>query len=256
MSKTNSINMVFLLLVLCFSLLLSGCIKLSTVHKQQADGSAVITETVDMNDLFVMAASYGSSYSTSQYGDAYFKELCQNASNENPGLKCSYSLPGTLILEKTYKKEDAYYKFETQDNLFSKKYKLTIERIPLLFATTSSSMDSSSSSSSYYMKQYGFENGVLKLNDSTSIPFAASYKLFNLKYEYSVTMPGTILKAEYAKNSSGSTATYNIVEMMENKRPIVIESEEMNWLVVGMLVFVVAVLVGLLAYVIFSAVKR
>ena len=69
-------------------------------------------------------------------------------------------------------------------------------------------------------------------------------------------MPGTILKAEYAKNSSGSTATYNIVEMMENKRPIVIESEEMNWLVVGMLVFVVAVLVGLLAYVIFSAVKR
>lgn len=241
------INRIFLIIAICLSLFFSGCISFTTTHKQFSDGSSKVVQDMDMSSLFSLTESYSSSTNSV----SLLSETCYNVSKSNPDIKCNYSNSGVITLTKTFKPKEAFYTFETKDDFLVKKYRLTIDQLPDLGEDTSN-VDSSTSQ---YLSQYT-SNGKVTLNGSGSKMTASVLKVAGVEYEYRVSMPGDITKAKNAKKFDKSIAVFDVIELMEDGKPIVVESEEINWLVVAFLAFMGFVLLAAIALIIVLGLRR
>ena len=224
-----------LLILIVGFLLFFGCISSEIKHKQLIDGSAELSQTLDMSVLLTL---YSSSYGGSTLID---EQTACKSYKEN--LDCKYD-NGVLKLSKKYGASEAFYTFETKDELYSKKYRLTVDEIDNFFkyASTGSGYYDSYSSYSYLYKN-------IKLSDPDSeLTGKALGTLIN--YTYIIEMPGQIVSAEGAIKVEGNTATFDLVKQLKEKKPILVISEifDSNLFIMGAVVF--ALLIAVAAFLI------
>jgi hypothetical protein len=238
----------YIVLSLVLGLILFGCISTEVEHKQYADGSADISQITDIS-LFDSEYSYYSSYISEA-----FDELCDSYSSE---VDCEED-GGVVTLSKKFSSSEAFYTFEVKDELLFKKYRLTVDELPD-FNQYASDTDffgdsyTSSYSSPYEPSSGGYydylDSDTIKLSDAKAKAMGKLMESMGMDYTYSVEMPGTIVEAEGAVEFDENTAEFDIVEMLQDRKQIVVVSEEPNWLVILFLVALVAF--GILIAVIF-----
>jgi len=254
-----------LLSVLVISLVLTGCISSEVRHRQYADGSADITQTTDLS-AFASAgndSSYGSALG-SAYGSALSNSLSAVCDQYESGVSCSED-GGVILLSRHIKPADAYYRFETKDDIFVKRHRLTVETIASIGKAASSNSDENYSDSSIYTSPYSSPSGSLgsygdlASEDGLSLTgpkaklLGATLEQMGFEYLYIVDMPGAIVDAPGAESFNESEARFDVVQMMQERKPIVVESEEMNWPliivfgVIGFLALVLSALAALMA---------
>jgi hypothetical protein len=228
------------LLVLALGVVLCGCLSVETTHKQNTDGSAEITQVTDLSILKASGSTYGMGDSLDNICDAYVGVVCMEED-------------GIVTIKKTFKPSDAFYKFEVKDDIFFKKYRLTIERMPSFADNLNKDSDifgSTSTGTSYYGDSYdspyGSDSGSTygdygstfsnyldtdketKFTDPSSKASAAILRQAKVESTYIVKMPGSVTSAEESTEINGSSATFDVVTMMEKRKPIVVVSEEAN----------------------------
>ncbi|HSB47377.1 MAG TPA: hypothetical protein VLD37_05155 [Candidatus Bilamarchaeum sp.] len=225
-------------LVLALGLMLSGCLSVETTHKQNADGSAEITQVTDLSILLASGSAYGGSDTLENICGAYVGVVCMEED-------------GIVTIKKTFKPSDAFYTFETKDDIFFKRYRLTIDRMPDFTENLDKSSEIFGGSSSgsyddyygdYYDTPYGsssegsygntfgnyLDNEETKFTDTSAKASAAILRQAKVESAYTVVMPGSITSAEDALETNGSSATFDVVTMMEKRKAIVVTSEEAN----------------------------
>lgn len=218
---------------LIISAMLAGCISTETMHEQHADGSADLTQTTDMSALSSLGGS-GSAYS-SYYSDALSQSLATVCDKYEEGVSCSEE-GGSVTLKKHFKPSEAFYKFEVRDEIFVKKYRLTVDRIESLGDYSSSSLGSNYTDSEYTspygtsLGSYGdlSANETVTLSSSSSKLIGNLLKQMNMEYTYIVRMPGKISEAQGAMAQNESEAKFDLIQQMQNRKPIVVVSEEVN----------------------------
>jgi len=246
------------LLALAFSALLFGCISSETVHVQNADGSADITQTTDMSAL---TSLYGDS-STSYYSTAITDAMGKVCEGYDDDVTCSEA-DGVVTLKKHFKPKEAFYKFETKDDIIFRKYRLTVDRIEPMGGNTTSMLGSGGTDStsddyySDYTSPYGSSLGgygdlgseeSITLSSARAKAMGAMLESMKMEYKYIVRMPGKISSAPGAVSMNDSEARFDLIERMKGREPIVVESEEVNWpllVILGIIGFMVLVLVVL-----------
>ncbi len=251
----------YIIAILLFAALLAGCISTDVQHVQHADGSADISQSTDLSILesaYGSGSTYGSTLSTA------FSEMCSGYGTK---VQCEVK-DGTLTLAKTYTPDDSFYKFEVQDQLLVKRYRLTVDELPDFgsFANSTSpsifgdeydtgtpysdsAIDSYSDSyggGSYgmYGEYFGSAEEGLRLTSAKGKSTGTLLKQVGMEYTYTVRMPGKITEAEGAVELNDSQATFDVIQQLQDRKPIVVVSEEINWLVVGIvgIIIVFAVL--------------
>jgi len=219
-------------------LLFLGCISVTTTHVQHADGSADITQETDMSVL----TSYAESYNEYEANVSGIEGQCDEIREMDPEILCSYE-DGVITVSKHYTPENSFYKFEVKNEFFTKKYRLTVNQMPQM----------SPDSYSYNYPNSGYDSGYSggKFNDSNaSVSSVKMLENTGVEITYIVEMPGEIIKAEQAEKISGNTAEFNIFDAMINKKPIVVESEEVNILGVGFVASAILLMVIILFFVV------
>lgn len=207
-----------------FIIFLFGCIQVEYNHTQFSDGSAVVSYKTDMSSLFSLLESYGGSYGSSTSSLSKLNELCSSYNLEN-GATCEQE-SGIITLSKRYSTEDAFYKFEVKDEFFVKKYRLSIDELPTIIQNYSLDSLYGSSGSSYNSDYYkGLFGSDYQLSSKKSSASASLLKVYGVTSNYTVTMPGTVTKAELGK-IDGSKVTFDVFELMQKGKPIIVESEE------------------------------
>jgi len=225
-----------------------GCISIETTHIQYTDGSADVTQEMDMGAL----TSYAESYSDSLYGDyggqtesidEEMEAACDEIIEYYPDVKCEY-INGKLTVSKHYTPENSFYKFEVKEDILFTKYRLTVDQMPTM-ALSSQSLSSSS----------GFDYGLSetepeKFSETSSVAAVKMLQSYGMESTYVVKMPGSIVKADGAIEFDENSAEFDVLEMMIEKEPIVVESEKIN--LTGFMIIIVGILV-LVALLIFVA---
>jgi hypothetical protein len=242
------INRTFLVFALFAALLFSGCITITDTHRQLANGSAVVTQELNMSSLMALSASYGSSYSQADI-DAAFALACANITKQHPEVKCTPGSGGVISLQRTYGPSNAFYKFETKDDIIMTEYRLTVDDLPQMY--DASSLGSSASSMSQYSD---YTSAAITAPGSRAS--ASILKASGAKYEYDISMPGSITSAPGAKSFNSTGATFDVLQMMDDGKPIVVESQEINWLVVAVLAAIALVVLAAIALAVIAMVRK
>jgi hypothetical protein len=234
--------------IVLFAVLLGGCISTEVSHRQHADGSADVSQSTDLSILKSYGSSYGSSSSYSSALGNVFDKLCEQYEQ---GVECEEE-DGVMTLTKSYTTADSFYKFEVKDELFVKKYRLTVDQLPDFsqYAKKSSSIFGdeydygspyAGSAGSSYGSSYGSYGDYLtskeglKLSSTKAKSTGTVLKQVGMEYTYRVQMPGRITDAPGALEFNDSEATFDVVQQLQDRKPIVVVSEEVNWLGVGII---------------------
>lgn len=186
-----------------------GCIAIETTHKQNADGSAVITQKMDLSGYMDYVSSMSSSFNDSTDYMDDFNKMCDDVPEE---VQCSVdSTKYTVTMSKNIAAADAFYEFETSGDLLSKKYVLTVEELP-------------------NFGDIGDDSGEIpagKLTDSTNAQSALSMKQYGMTWTYTIEMPGKITSAEGGTidSKNPNKVTFDIYDLMSKQQKIVVEAE-------------------------------
>jgi len=227
-------------LVFVLVLLFAGCISTEVKHVQNADGSAFVTQTMDLSGLMSYMKNAGSSGSA--YSDSFSSNPCE--SMKETDITCTYR-EGVLTLSKNFQPGNTFYKFEVQDNFISKKYRLTIDELPSFVNSaefgSSGSLGSANSMSGIAKTQ--------KLTDPANVASAKMMKTYGFEMTYIVSMPGEIKSAEGATSLNASSATFDLIDMMSKKKQIIVESEELS--IVSVIILLILGIVILLLILLF-----
>ena len=215
--------------------LLFGCISTETTHQQFADGSAMITIK---NDVSILSSSaYAETYSS------LFEESCDYYDSS---VSCEEE-DGVITVSKRISKEEAFYKFEVKDDLITRQYRLTVDELP----DFSSSYDAEGLMDSYsydYGSPYAddsyssYLSDTYKISDSKSKAIGNTIEQMGMEYTYTVEMPGTIISAEGGEIEDNK-AVFDVAERMQEREPIVVISEEYNFLMI--LIIAVIAIIGI-----------
>lgn len=228
---------IILVLAAFLMLFVVGCVSVKTYHKQNADGSAVVTENMDMSGYINAIASMMRTENISNISNgnyttddvmkglkANFSKICDNVS---PDVTCTANADNwTVILSKTYSTNNAFYTFETHSGgLLTKEYTLTIDKLPSFGNIGGESTALGS----------GTENESVKLSDSKNVATANYMKKSGMTWTYTIEMPGKITSAENGKISKDnpSVVMFDILKQMSDSKKIVVESEEKPFCIPG-----------------------
>lgn len=192
-----------------------GCITIETYHKQNADGSAVITQTMDLSGYYEymqsmegMEGTEGVTVSSTDAED--FEAMCDDVPS---GVTCTTDISTwTVTMEKTVSASEAFYEFETSGDLFSKKYKLTIDELPNFGEVGDEETGEVPSGS---------------LTSSENAEGAVGMQQMGMEWTYVVEMPGKITSAQGGDidDDNPNVATFDVLDMMSDQEPIVVEAE-------------------------------
>ncbi len=239
--------------ILVLGALLMGCISTEITHSQHADGSADITQTTDLSILQTGGNS-------SVYGDALAKALGGLCEKYEGNVTCTEE-DGIIKLRKHFRPSEAFYKFEVKDDIFTKRYRLTVDRIESLGSYSDDSLSSNASSS--YTSPYGSTLGDygelgkddITLSGSRAKLMGSLLEQMKMEYTYTIIMPGSIKEAEGAVSFNDSEAEFDLIKQMKERKPIVVVSEEVNWplvIISGVIGFMGLVLVILALMLLFK----
>jgi hypothetical protein len=177
--------------------------------------------------------------------DDMLSSACSNMMKRDKSTECS---SGNLSLSMTRNltNKDGYYNFEVTGEFPYRTYKLTVNRIP---------MDKFGRS-----LQLGFNpsNRSLPFSDASAIDLrkdnsatAKGYEVIGFGIQYVVNMPGEITSAtagNYTAMVAGSTASYDLVGVMNDSAPLKVESRELNLLLISLLAGVLLLIFLVMAF--------
>ncbi len=223
-----------ILAILLISTLANAAMDQAYTHTVSREGTSEITRSIDI-----------SIFTTELEASAIekMKEICE----EDPQITCSVE-GNTIAITEEFSPE-GYYKFEAEYGLPEITYTLTQKKIPA--DRFSISLDK------LLLEAGAIEESKpappIDLTDrEKNVKTAELLERFKITITYTINMPTPIYEA-YAGNISapvsGSSVTFDIVEVMAESEPIVVRSRELN---TGYLIIIAAVMiVGLLALLFF-----
>lgn len=232
------------IIILFFFLL--GCISQTFYQKVGRDGTSEITSSTDFTGL-ASIASFGwiSGEEMMEHMPKVLENLCINASNADPSLVCSAD-GAKLTLKKSFTPDDGYYEFSSEADILSITYTLKVNSIPL---------DRFGVAPKVHLPIVGI--GPLEKVDAIVLSKKVENKRMATQMEkirgftahYVVEMPGEIIYASAGKYNAvinGSTATFDLVEVLSNSEPLIVKSEEFNLtalMLIAGAIFLVAIVV-------------
>jgi len=180
-------------------------------------------------------------------------DVCKNATRDDPALTCSYSA-GLFTMSKKVTSQEAGYEFKKESRFPYVVYIFKTNSMPQIsnksqgVPTTALGLGplGTGGSSAGPFGNIGNLNKPIQFTDALAKPTAAYMKLSNLKFTYTLEMPGEITSVKNGKIENGK-AVYDVVELMDKGLVIEIESQEMDTSIfivigVGALVLIVGIL--------------
>ncbi|MFH0971442.1 MAG: hypothetical protein V1835_02640 [Candidatus Micrarchaeota archaeon] len=167
-------------------------------------------------ELFDIAAALPSPSPTPEANyDQQFGEACKKVPAE---ITCSYS-NGILKYSKKTTASESKYDFKVSNGFPNIKYELEIAFLPSMNASLpSTGMPGSESSTGNLDK---------RLDDAEMAQSVAAFKAMGASIAYEIIMPGTITSAPEGEIKDNK-AVFDVLNLMEKKKIIHVESEEMN----------------------------
>lgn len=207
-------------------------------HNLRQDSTSNMTAAVDFNAMKNYVVMVGGPAGEtawvlfSKNMDEMLSGACGNIMKKDKTTECS---PGNLSLYMTrnFTNKDGYYSFEVTGEFPYRTYKLTVNRIPM--DRFGRSLQSGFSLSNRTMPLS--DAGVIDLRKDNSA-VAKGYQVIGFGIQYVANMPGEVTSAtagSYNAAIGGSTASYDLVGVMENSAPLVVESRELNLLLIFLL---------------------
>lgn len=205
------------------ALFLSGCVRLDISQKVDRDGSSLIIERIDLNQI----DNSSRSGIMDQVGT-----LCANMTAQ---MNCSID-NGIVTLTMTTKAEDGLYNFSKSSRFPDAIYTLRMNRLPAFF-DNASLWEGLSLSSDF--------------NDPSSNFTATTLKTAKANITYTIEMPGELIEVENGElvvdNETGKRyARYDILELMSSGKPMVVRSKETDTLLIGSVGFTIVMLIGMI----------
>jgi hypothetical protein len=219
---------VFALIVLLF--LFSGCIKINVYQKVHPDGMADNTAEMDFSGFAGLSGGMGEE-------PIDMSTMCEQMEEQSEGQYEDFfcEVDGYVVTfgGKTNLNENPEIEFEKVEGFPFTTYKLTIQ--------SQSLEDLSSGADTTGMP----ETELSTINEEQ----LAQMKSMGVEMNYTIEMPGTISKAEGAE-VEGATAKFDLLEFFATGQTImVVESQEINYLWVGVIGVVFVVLIVLVLFV-------
>lgn len=243
-----------LLLLLIGVLLLSGCIQEDFYQKVERDGRSVIRVQFDFTQFLALAQERGSQYGVSGLSEGDFvlrlQEACSEARAKDASITCQVN-GSRLMMGKTFDARNPYYTFEAQEGIPYRTYRLTVNRLPLDRLTLPAPNLTGPAAAAQAPAQ------ALDLtNKSDSARVAQGLSIIQgFRLTYSVEMPADIETATAGPYqaqrdpSNPHVATFDMVEVLSDSEPLVVESRELNILpIVALVAFALLVLVSTLYF--------
>ncbi len=236
-----------ILAVLLFSiLLLGGCISQTYHQKVDYEGKSVISNIIDLSTIkgYYKQLGFDSEEQLAQNLTSFSNDACAKIMKKDKTIECSVG-ELTIELQRNFTSKEGYYTFSVIEGVPYKIYRLTVNKIPVdKFGKAAQGLKFLSYS------EPGMTATIdLKKKEDNAISSQGFGAIPGFSFVYEAEVPGEIISATagtYMAGVSGSTATFDLVNVMENSSPLVVESRELNVLLIAAgLGF--AVLVGLAA---------
>lgn len=230
-------------------LILSGCVSQSYTHNVDKNGNSEISVVMDFSKLPFYASQFGKTKDQSKSVlSKALAEACENTAKIDKSTECSVQ-DDKVLMKKSFTDKDGYYTFEVNEGIPYRTYRMIIYKIPsesfakLLYPTA---------------KKYTSDflsadiEGVpliidLRKKQENAITASGLKLLPDFDYTYEVQMPGEIINSYYGNNSvqsSGNKVKFNLVQVLEKSEPLVIESKEINILLIGLIIGAI-IIIGL-----------
>ncbi|HLC68454.1 MAG TPA: hypothetical protein VJH24_01325 [Candidatus Bilamarchaeaceae archaeon] len=227
---------IYLFLALVF-VLFTGCIRQEFHQTVDKDGSSTLAATYDFAQFIELSSEYGAQYGmpggiTQSAFAVQMQERCTAARQTNPSMECAVN-GTTLQMTVPLEADNPYYDFEVEENLLFRTYRFTLHTVPLDRFDAGASVD----------ERLEPPEPVDLTDKSKNAQQAQSLRLINgFAFTYAVEMPGSVVTATagtYEAEIDGNTATFDMLEVLQDSAPLTVESQELNFF---FLVAVVAVL--------------
>ena len=224
-------------------IILAGCINLTYEHTINPDGSSTLKQMMDLTGYIEYMKTSGAG--TGQAIDAsQLSAFCTTgASQFTEGTSCSVE-GNSVILKKSFTKQDGFYSFESSGGLFGGKYKVVISKIPAKAFMKENTNDTVGGAGG------GLGSGAAGASDidfsdkAKNLQTGTGAKTIGMNMTYVVEMPAPITKAtagKYSAKIGGNKASFDLLQVFDDSEPLVIEAEGGN----GMLLIVAVVIVVL-----------
>lgn len=245
----------FILGLILFSILfLGGCISQTYHQKVDYEGKSVISNVIDLSSIkgYFNQLGFDSEEQFSSNITSFSIDACAKITKKDKTIDCTVA-DATITLRRNFTSKDGYYTFSVIEGVPYKVYRLTVNKIPVdRFGKAAQGLKFLSYS------EPGMVNPIdLKKKEDNAISAQGFGAIPGFSFVYQAEVPGEITSAyagDYKATVSGSTASFDLVKVMGNSSPLIVESRELNvlLLVVG---FGFAILV-ILAAMFFTGRKR
>lgn len=240
-------------LILIFAammIFLSGCITQTFTQKMERDGTSVVESKTNLVQypgyLKLINDEFKKKDVTGEIA-ALLDKVCQGIAEKDPLTKCNVE-DLSLVMKKEFTTKDGYYTFEAKEGIPYTIYTLKVNKIPVDKFSKELQAQQKIIAASPYGSDIPLKMSAIDLRKTgdTSIAAQGLEQVQGVSLIYAIEMPGEIVKAEagaYFAGISGNTAEFDLLDMMKNSSPLVVESQEINvlWIVViiGILALVV-----------------
>ncbi|MFH2106352.1 MAG: hypothetical protein ABII22_03765 [Candidatus Micrarchaeota archaeon] len=219
-------------IVILAIILLTGSITQTYYQKDN-----MITQTTDMMKYISDFAKKTNDKTLAPRMEELFRQACTGM---DPSFKCTAD---GLVLSITKEfGEGQYYTIEKDSNVFVTSYRITVNKIPINVFSEALPRDK-------------FSNQVhLPIDLSDKETNKKNYELqkgAGVKITYTLDAPGSISNAysgEYRAIINGSKATFDIMEVSKDSAPLVVETTQVNFALIIILICIVFIIVSTLHY--------
>lgn len=222
---------------------------LTVYQKVDSNSNSIITSKVDFSALasyfYVLSPDF--SFELEQKFKESLSEIlpgfCEKIYKKDKNTACTAE-EYSLSLSKNFTSKEGYYTFEKTGEFPYKTYRIVVSRIPLdkFGKLYQYGLGTGSEESEAAFSMFSSSKMIdLKKKDENAIT-AQGMEMFQFSFNYEIEMPGEITSANagsYSGLVSGSKADFNMIEVMKNSSPLVVESRELN-------IFVIVIGLGVL----------
>jgi hypothetical protein len=219
---------VFALLLVFSFLLLGGCISQSYTQKVDYDGKSVISNTIDLSVVkgYYKQFGFNSEEEFAANITSFSQEACGKIMKKDKTIICIAD-GLTITLNRNFTSKEGYYSFAVIEGVPYKIYRLTVNKIPAdKFGKSAQGLTFAGYS------EPGMVNPIdLKKKEENSVSAQGLGAIPGFSFTYSIELPGEVTSATagtYQADISGSTAKFDMVKVMANSAPLVVESRELN----------------------------
>lgn len=230
-----------ILILAAMILFLSGCVTQTFTQKMERDGTSVVESRTNLvqypgylkliNDEFKKKDVAG------EIG-VVIENVCKGIEETDPLTKCNVE-DLSLIMKKEFTIKDGYYTFEAKEGIPYTTYVLKVNKIPVDKFSKELQAQQKTIAASQYGSGIPLKMTAIDLRKAEDASIAAQglEQVQGAGLIYAIEMPGEIVKAEsgaYNASITGNTAEFDLIDVMKNSSPLVVESQEINvlWIVI------------------------